>query len=266
MLVHIAPFLFVLSVALFVGLTRGLYHGPLSELAMKIVPQVKFIFHLQWIVYLVAITVMLFRSRDWAWTEKQWRINAGGVLLVSYVLGYFLHGVELHSYYTTLGTLNIPYVFPFHSNLLIIFIFITTNLLLFKSLDHQKVAWNAVSTILPNGEELEYIRTEFDRLSTIIINERLFTQSDLTLSVVAEKTGIKERTVSNVVNTVADKGFNEFINELRVREAQKLLRDTSKSVKEIQFEVGFKSKTTFFHSFKKVTNQTPKDYRDHIIS
>ena len=60
------------------------------------------------------------------------------------------------------------------------------------------------------------------------------------------------------------KNFYDFVNHYRVQEAKEQLGNPALSQKTIQrvFEdVGFNSKSTFNTIFKKVTGQTPSEYR-----
>ena len=45
--------------------------------------------------------------------------------------------------------------------------------------------------------------------------------------------------------------------------AKELLTNTSKSIKEIAFELGYDNKDYFFTVFKKVTGSTPVHYRQY---
>jgi len=262
LLLHLLPFLCILLLMSFVFLIKGQEYAPICVFLSELSPGIKILFNAQWIVYLALLFQNLLRSPDLKWTEQRWKINAGGVLLGSYVLGYFLHSVELYNYYSSTISGNMPFLFPFHSNLLILFTFITTNFLLFKSLDRERIAFHAVSQIVAYGEGWNDRQRDFDQIEQAIENDRLFTNADLTLSLVAKRTGIKERIISATINSITNKGFNEYINELRVTEAKKLLTSSDKSIKEIQHLVGFKSKTTFFDSFKRMTAKTPKEFRE----
>jgi AraC-like DNA-binding protein len=57
------------------------------------------------------------------------------------------------------------------------------------------------------------------------------------------------------------KNFTEFVNEVRIAHAQKLLIESDFAIKEIGYEVGFNNISLFNRVFKKVTKQTPKDYK-----
>jgi transcriptional regulator GlxA family with amidase domain len=57
------------------------------------------------------------------------------------------------------------------------------------------------------------------------------------------------------------KRINDYINELRVMDAARQLRETDRKVADIAFSVGFESITTFNRAFQKVLNVTPSDYK-----
>jgi YesN/AraC family two-component response regulator len=54
----------------------------------------------------------------------------------------------------------------------------------------------------------------------------------------------------------------EFIRNFRLHEAQKLLKNTGKTVQEIMFDCGFHNKAYFYREFSKVYKCTPKEYRN----
>ncbi len=53
----------------------------------------------------------------------------------------------------------------------------------------------------------------------------------------------------------------QYIQEVRISMAKELLTNTSKSVKEIAFELGYENKDYFFTAFRKGTGTTPVNYR-----
>lgn len=60
-------------------------------------------------------------------------------------------------------------------------------------------------------------------------------------------------------------GFSplQYIQEVRISIAKDLLTNTSKSIKEISFELGYENKDYFFTVFKKVSGLTPVAYRKY---
>ena len=53
----------------------------------------------------------------------------------------------------------------------------------------------------------------------------------------------------------------QYIQEVRINMAKEILTNTSQSIKEIAFELGYENKDYFFTVFRKVTGMTPVSYR-----
>lgn len=72
--------------------------------------------------------------------------------------------------------------------------------------------------------------------------------------------------ISKTIRKHLGKTFSELLTELRVEEAQKLLKESSLSVKEITFEVGYNSQHYFSRIFKRYCHISPSEYRELINS
>ena len=55
---------------------------------------------------------------------------------------------------------------------------------------------------------------------------------------------------------------SQYIQETRINMAKEMLTNTSMSIKEISFELGYENKDYFFTVFKKMTGMTPVGYRE----
>lgn len=55
--------------------------------------------------------------------------------------------------------------------------------------------------------------------------------------------------------------FSHYLNQLRIKEASKLLIETDKSIKEIYSLVGFENQAYFNRTFKRITLFSPKEFR-----
>lgn len=62
------------------------------------------------------------------------------------------------------------------------------------------------------------------------------------------------------------KSFTEFVNEVRIGEACKLLSYNDLNISQICYEVGFNNISNFNRKFKEITNLTPKLYRQTFQS
>ncbi|MEW6655159.1 MAG: helix-turn-helix domain-containing protein [Bacteroidota bacterium] len=79
----------------------------------------------------------------------------------------------------------------------------------------------------------------------------------------ASETNIPVHHLSYLINEHYRMNYNEFVNKKRVEfviRAAKEGKWANYSVEGIAHEVGFKSKTTFINSFKKITGTTPSKY------
>ncbi len=59
-----------------------------------------------------------------------------------------------------------------------------------------------------------------------------------------------------------NKSFNEYISEIRIEKAKKLLNETNLSVENISDEIGYSNPKYFFKVFKKMTRYSPIEYRN----
>jgi AraC-like DNA-binding protein len=74
----------------------------------------------------------------------------------------------------------------------------------------------------------------------------------LNMSVVLFSRLIKQRT---------GKSFIEFVNEIRLGYATRLLIETTKSISEICYESGFNNISNFTRTFRKKQGSTPSEFR-----
>lgn len=58
--------------------------------------------------------------------------------------------------------------------------------------------------------------------------------------------------------------FTEFVSRTRIEQAKNLLLNPNLRISEVAYEVGFQSLTHFNRVFKKITGESPTDYRGHL--
>lgn len=83
----------------------------------------------------------------------------------------------------------------------------------------------------------------------------------LSLKLVADKFYITPCHLSRAFKKTTGFTFIEYLNSIRIKEAQKLLKETRKSVMEISELTGFDSQTHFGRVFKGITGLSPLQYR-----
>ncbi len=110
--------------------------------------------------------------------------------------------------------------------------------------------------------EDNYASIILDSLKKHIEYEKLYTNSELKLNSVSEVLGFPSKDISQVVNVHLSKSFNEYLNNLRIREASRLLTEKSElNVMEVMYQIGFNSKSLFFKYFKQEYGMTPFQYK-----
>jgi len=110
-------------------------------------------------------------------------------------------------------------------------------------------------------------RKEFDKFKEHVESSRAYLNPEITIGDICSTIDVPVYLISKELNTTLRKNFYFFINEYRVEEAKRMLADEKnahKSVLTIGFDAGFNSKSTFNDIFKKITGETPSEFRARI--
>ena len=111
---------------------------------------------------------------------------------------------------------------------------------------------------------IEKYITELTRLMEV---EKLFKNDTLTVNSTANIIGIPRQHLSEILNIHMKISFQDYINQYRVNEFIKLLQHPNYkkyTLLGIANEVGFKSKSSFNTTFKKITGLTPSAYKKQL--
>jgi AraC-like DNA-binding protein len=100
-----------------------------------------------------------------------------------------------------------------------------------------------------------------DLLLLAIEKEKIFINPNLSLKSLSEKLNYPSYLISQAINLHYNKSFFDLVNENRVIEAQKRLKNLpqNKTIESVAFEVGFNSRASFYRAFKKYAGETPKE-------
>ncbi len=104
-------------------------------------------------------------------------------------------------------------------------------------------------------------------LDEVMTGKKLYRQSDLRLEKLAEEVGTSKHYLSQVINEQKGMNFFEYVNALRIADAQYLLAEKSKkelNIIDVAYMVGFNNKVSFNNTFKKITGKTPTEFRNEI--
>lgn len=107
-----------------------------------------------------------------------------------------------------------------------------------------------------------------EKLKLLMKREKLYLDPDLSLSKLADHLGSSRHVLSQILNDQLKLRFFDYINNLRIQEAISLMSDKkyeNTRIIEIAMQCGFNNKASFNVWFKKITHQTPTEYRENAI-
>lgn len=96
-------------------------------------------------------------------------------------------------------------------------------------------------------EAIEYIKQNY--------------QEEIKLEDLARLSGMAPTYFSNLFKNTLNKPFIKYLNEVRIRNAMDLLKDSNYNVTEISMQVGYNHLSHFNRVFKQVTGVTPSEFR-----
>lgn len=181
-------------------------------------------------------------------TSELWLVAVfiGNILIyLAYLIGYF--------WLYLVGTLTFSFVFY---GLLFFFLSKKNRESIFKDIPKKYETKKIVK------EEAEKLIMKLNK----VMEEQLFYKNtNIKLNHVAKELAISPHKMSQLLNDNLGKSFAQYINECRVEEAKKMLKENHQfTLEAIGFEAGFSSKSTFYASFKKRTGQTPSEYKSQF--
>lgn len=91
-----------------------------------------------------------------------------------------------------------------------------------------------------------------------------YMRPDLSIAMTAERFHISQKYVSQFLKDQTGKSYTEYIEELRLTQAMKLLKTTDLGVTEIALKCGFSTQNTFYKAFRRRYGASPSSMRQTI--
>lgn len=118
-------------------------------------------------------------------------------------------------------------------------------------------------------QSVSYLKSLKDNSSRGVINDvekyiKKHYMEDINLKLISEKFFMNPVYLGQQFKKYFGKHFNDYINEIRIEEAKRLLARTNKKIYEISEAVGYKNRDYFVGRFQKSTNMTPTEYKRSI--
>jgi AraC-like DNA-binding protein len=132
--------------------------------------------------------------------------------------------------------------------------------LAFLSLLHHLSLANSHRFITSPGYTNTAKPSETDRIQVVHDYVLEHFHDHINLDTVADLAGMTPSAFCRYFKTRANKTFSDFVAEVRVGHACKLLIDGALSVTQISYDSGYRTLSNFNRQFKEVTGQTPSSY------
>jgi AraC-like DNA-binding protein len=107
---------------------------------------------------------------------------------------------------------------------------------------------------------------ESDRMNKVFEFVMNNFQREISLNEVADLVNLSSNSFSRYFSQRTRKSFMNFVNEVRLNHATKLLQENTKSVSEICFECGFNNLSNFNRQFKNKYKMSPLAYNKQFFS
>ena len=103
------------------------------------------------------------------------------------------------------------------------------------------------------------------RIHYLVVEEKQFLNSDLTVSDIAKQLGTHRNNISSCVNLIKDCNFTQYVNGYRIDYAKQLMRQHPEmKLNTVGLESGFANETSFYRTFKMITGKTPSEWKTTI--
>lgn len=130
-----------------------------------------------------------------------------------------------------------------------------------KTIIEENEQPNSIKKQVINPEQISILK---EKLTNLMVQEKPYLDSDLSLPKLANKMQLGTHELSYLINTGFEDNFFNFVNRYRVEESKRILMTPQYqhlSMVGIAFEAGFNSKTAFNTAFKKITGMSPSEFQ-----
>lgn len=125
---------------------------------------------------------------------------------------------------------------------------------------------NELYAIASMGFKYNYLREEQDQIQNIYNYTLNHYKRKITLAEIAGVAKVSPNTFCKFFKSRSRKNYTDFVNEIRVGQACKLLIENKFRINEVCFESGFNNFASFHKCFKKVTGKSPLQYQRSFIA
>ncbi|MBT8186557.1 MAG: helix-turn-helix domain-containing protein [Croceitalea sp.] len=178
--------------------------------------------------------------------------------MISYSLSYIFNSLPNHTVYLAAMDIIAIYLFSY-------FGIVQRNIRSLLNEDNGMFKLTSKITKANETMVVDKFKDEalMQQINNYIIDSECYTNQNLTIVDLADAMNIHPKRISTAINLIQGRNFNTYINQFRIKKAEKLLlSDMSKnlSIEGIANESGFNSKSAFYMAFKKFNGKTPHQF------
>ncbi|MGG1550384.1 AraC family transcriptional regulator [Paenibacillus ferrarius] len=123
------------------------------------------------------------------------------------------------------------------------------------------IAGREYAEFLEQSAEKQHVQTNRKHFEKAVDYIKSHYMREIKLQDAAAQATMSPAYFSTMFKLLKGKSFIEYVNDIRLTEAMKLLKQTGHSIEEISYRIGFNHLTHFHRMFKKTTGLTPAEYR-----
>lgn len=204
------------------------------------------------VFYFVFLLLMLIKNELMFFSNKLFVYSSIGIVIIFLIL-------MLSSFYTKNNVTNLISL----DHLIVL-------------IDKQEPSVSLENTNSRDQNENNYLTLSDKELTNykylvnrVLIEDKLFLDQNLNLTLLSEKTGIAKHHLSFLFSKTIASSFNMYVNRLRVEYAIDYYRrnlDKKLTIEQWSEKSGFNSRVSFYRAFKKVMGFTPSEFVDSINS
>jgi AraC-like DNA-binding protein len=259
---HILPFILLIMLhfdELTTPVREGLHHLDYPQTIQK-VTIAAYIKTLSILLYLVAALLSLNKATD----ER--RLASLYYKVLKLGIAIFIGISVLGSVQSTLFWMGaVSWIFADQFELTFLSLF--TFLLVFLELKRNK-SFDKKDPKYQKTQLTDQLRRSLkDQLIKLLEIDLTFTEPDYGPALLADKLGISEHQLSEVISLEFDSNFHQLSNQFRFALFTRLINEQpDKNLLELAFDAGFRSKSSFNRAIKNLTNLSPSAYRDSLLN
>ncbi|OED35222.1 hypothetical protein AB833_30985 [Chromatiales bacterium (ex Bugula neritina AB1)] len=110
-------------------------------------------------------------------------------------------------------------------------------------------------------EEISLMQT----LQSLLVDQKLYEDSELNLAKLARKSGVPARKVSRAINSNTGLNVSQWVNAARIEAAEELLAQPDCTVNEAMLASGFLTRSNFYREFRRQHQCSPGEWRERYL-